>query len=120
MTDSVTQVLSSGSHTNNSTLRLSRNPSTESEPLLPSVSHETHYVPLLTSVSVEHNSGHLGLESPQSRTNHSLLIDDQPIHAMTGSSLANSTTTATLRPVRTDPDSDCRQFYAKDGQIGAE
>ena len=109
MADSVTQVLSSGSHTNNSTLRLSRNPSTESEPLLPSVSHETHYVPLLTSVSVDHNSGHLGLQSPQSRTNHSLLIDDQPIHAMTGSSLANSTTTATLRPTVTTTTADSQQ-----------
>lgn len=105
MADSVTQVLSSGSHTNPSH-RLSRNPSTESEPLLPSASHETHYVPLLTSVSVEHHPGH---QSPQSRTNHNLLIDDQPIHAMTGSSLINSTTTATLRPTVTTTTADSLQ-----------
>ena len=100
MADTVTQVLStSGNLSPQQTLRLPRNPSTESEPLLPSVSHETHYVPLLTSVSVDHQSDHT---SPQSRTNHNLLIDEQSIHAMTGPSLTNSTTTATLRPTIAD------------------
>ena len=101
MADTVTQVLSSsGSHTSSQpTLRLSRNPSTESEPLLPSVSHETHYVPLLTSVSLDHQSG----VGQQTRNTHlNVLIDEQHIHEMTGPSMTNSTTTATLRPTVTN------------------
>lgn len=98
----------SGSHTNQSTLRLSRSPSTvdrtESEPLLPSVSHETHYVPLLTTLADDHLSG-----QTCSRTNHSLLIDDTSVTTMTASSLVNSTTTATLRPTVTTTITDSLQ-----------
>ncbi|CAG2122130.1 unnamed protein product, partial [Medioppia subpectinata] len=122
----VVTLSSSGSHSaNQPTIRLSRNLSVvdhrsaisrtttaaainESEPLLPSVSHETHYVPLLTAAgntsaaAVDHQCDHQtpgGVDrqsSSSSRTNHCILSDDNTIAAMTGPSMA-STTTATLR-----------------------
>ncbi|XP_054166764.1 phosphatidylcholine:ceramide cholinephosphotransferase 2-like [Oppia nitens] len=112
MADLGTQVLtlSSGSHTKEATLRLSRSAQptsadriAESEPLLPSTSHQTHYVPLLTT---EANDSHTTGQT--ARTNHSLIIDDTTIEiSMTGPSI--STTTATLRPTVTTTITDSMQ-----------